>query len=259
MNERFMREQFGLEGKRAVVTGGGRGIGRSIAEALAATGAEVLIHYHSSREAAEQVVAHITEAGGSAWSVGADLTDSAQVKAMFEKVAEHWDSLDILVNNAGDLVQRSMVADITDELVQKVVAVNLCTTVYVNREAIGLLRRGRDACMIHLGSIAAPTGGGPGSSLYAAMKGALHTYSRNLAKELAPDIRVNTIAPGVILTDFQRRHSSDELLEQFKSATPLKRHGLPEEHGAAAVFLCAPASSFITGTVLHINGGLWMG
>src|SRR5262249_19566902 len=115
MANKYLQEQFGLTGKRAVVTGAGRGIGRAIAEALGAAGAEMLVHYHRSREAAEEVVAAIEQNGGSAWTAAADLTDAGQTRRLFEQVEARWGALDILVNNTGDLVRRSKIADLDDD------------------------------------------------------------------------------------------------------------------------------------------------
>lgn len=254
----FYTQHFGLAQKRAVVTGAGRGIGRAIAEALAAVGAEVLVHYHTSREAAQEVVAAIQANGGDAWAEGADLTDSAQTKTLFQKVLDRWGALDILVNNAGDLVQRCAIEAFPDELLETVLRVNIHTALYSTREAIPLLKKGTNPCIINLSSIAAHNGGANNATLYAATKGAIHTFTRGLAKELAPDIRVNAIAPGTILTDFHRKHSTEQGLQATAQNTPLKRLGTAEDMAAAAVFLCGNGASFITGEVIEINGGLWL-
>src|SRR5262245_44132284 len=125
----YVQEQFGLSGKRAVVTGAGRGIGRAIAEALAYAGARVCVHYNKSEAAARDVCETIAKTTGDksrAWCAGADLTDSSQTRALFDKVAARWDgALEILVNNTGDLVQRCKIADFTDELLDQVLRVNI--------------------------------------------------------------------------------------------------------------------------------------
>ena len=258
MTDEYLRQQFGLDGKRAVVTGAGRGIGRAIAEGLAAAGAEVLVHYNASQDAAGEVVATIERAGGTAWAARADLSDSEQAARLFALVRERWGALDVLVNNAGDLVGSGEVADFTDDLADAVVRVNLHTTLYAAREAIPLMRRGRNPSIINLGSVAGHNGGANGAALYAATKGAIHAFTRGLAKELAPEIRVNAIAPGVVLTDLHRNHTTPEALKQYAETTPRKRLGRPEDHAAAAVFLSAAGSSFITGEIMNVNGGLWM-
>ncbi|MCP4404958.1 MAG: SDR family oxidoreductase [bacterium] len=248
---------FSLAGKRAVVTGAGRGIGRAVAEAFAAAGAEVCVHYYSSKEKARDVVNTIQADGGKAWSAGADLTDSASTKVFFKEVETHWGALDILVNNAGDLVQRCKIEDFPDELIETVLRTNIHTTLYASREAIPLLRKGHSASIVNVGSIAARNGGFNGATLYATTKGAIHTYTRGLAKELGPDIRVNAIAPGIIETDFHVRHSSDELLQSVAEKTPVKRNGSTEEMAAGVLYLCGPGAGFVTGEVLDMNGGLW--
>ena len=162
------------------------------------------------------------------------------------------------MNNAGDMVKRSKIADITDDLLDYVVKLNFHSAVYVTRAAIPLLRRGKDASIINLSSVAAHHGGANGATIYASTKAAIHTYTRGLAKELAPEIRVNGIAPGVALTDFHRTHSTPDGLATIANTTPLKRLGTAEDHGAAVVFLCAKSGAFITGEVIEINGGLWL-
>jgi len=254
----YLVDQFGLPGRKALVTGAGRGIGRAISLALAGAGAEVCVHFNTSRDKAEATVSEILDSGGKAFSFQADLTIPAQVNKMTDQIQERWGALDILVNNSGDLVQRSPVANLTDELIDRVLKLNLGSMVYCIRACIPLLRTGIHPCIVNLGSVAAHHGGGNGATLYAATKGAIHTLTRGLAKELAPGIRVNGIAPGVILTDFHRRHSTNELLQNFAASTPLKRLGSSEEVAGAVVFLCASAASYITGEVIEINGGLWM-
>lgn len=254
----YLELTFGLSGKKAVVTGAGKGIGRAIAAALAGAGAEVLVHYHSSREAAETLVAEIEGRGGQAWSCGADLTDSKDADSLFKRVEERWGKLDILVNNAGDMVQRQKLSEIGNELLETVLRVNVHSAVYAIRAAAPLLKKGSNACVLNLSSVAAHHGGGNGAVLYAATKGMIHTMTRGLSKELAPDIRVNGIAPGVILTDFHKKHSTPQMLETMAGNTPLKRVGAAEECAAAVVFLCGPGAAFITGEIIEINGGLWL-
>jgi 3-oxoacyl-[acyl-carrier protein] reductase len=254
----FYEKHFGLEKKRALVTGAGRGIGRAIAEALAAVGAEVLVHYNKSKDAAQNVVDTIQTNGGNAWTEGADLTDSTQTKALFQNIQARWGALDILVNNAGDLVQRCSIEDFPDELIETVLRVNIHTALYSTREAIPLLRKGENPGIINLSSVAAHNGGANNATLYATTKGAIHMFTRGLAKELAPNIRVNAIAPGVILTDFHRTHSTEEGLRGTAQRTPLQRLGDAEDMASAAVFLCGDGASFITGEVIEINGGLWV-
>jgi len=254
----YLEKAFGLTGRRAVVTGAGRGIGRAMAEALAGAGAEVLVHYHTSEKQAEEVVNAITSAGGEAWKATADLTKPDEARSLFKQVAARWGGLDILINNAGDLIKRTMVADADDELIDSVFRLNVNSMVYCTREAIPLLKKGTNPSIINIGSIAAFNGGANGATLYAATKGSVHTFTYGLAKELAPDIRVNAIAPGVIKTDFHSRHTSDEGLKAVAANTPMKRLGVADDHGAAAVFLACDGAGYVTGHVLDINGAFWV-
>jgi 3-oxoacyl-[acyl-carrier protein] reductase len=257
MND-YLQKNFGLSGRRAVVTGAGRGIGRAIALALAGAGAEVCVHFNSSKAAADEVAAEIKKSGGKAWTFGADLTKSAEAKKLAGAVKDRWDALDILVNNAGDLVKRSPIADADDATIEKIIQVNINTALYTTRACIPLLKLGVQPSLINLSSVAAHHGGGNGAVIYAMTKGAIHTLTRGLAKELAPGIRVNGIAPGVATTDFHRKYTSDEAMKTMASNTPLKRNSTAEECSAAAVFLSAPGASFITGEIIEINGGLWL-
>jgi 3-oxoacyl-[acyl-carrier protein] reductase len=254
----FFQRNFGLGGKRALVTGAGRGIGRAIAEGLTAAGADVCVHYHTSEAAAHEVVAAIRKLGRDAWCIGGDLTQAADVAKLFETLQKRWDWLDILVNNAGDLGRRCKVAEFSDELLQQVIDVNFTSAVYVTRAAIPLLRKGTDPSIINLSSIAAHTGGANGATVYAAAKGAVHTWTRGLARELAPEIRVNGISPGTAMTDFHRRHNTPENLAAVAASTPLKRLATADDHAAAVVFLSGKGASFITGEVIEINGGAWV-
>ncbi len=254
----FLDRNFGLRGKRALVTGASRGIGRAVAEGLADAGAEVCVHYNTSRAAAGEVVGAIESRGGKAWRARADLTNPGAVRSLFSKIEQRWAALDILVNNAGDMMTRSALAETGDPLLERLVRVNLHSTLFATRAAIPLLRRGRRPVIINTSSVAAHNGGGGGCSVYAAAKGAIHTLTRSLARELAPIIRVNGIAPGVILTDLHRKLSDQRRLRGWVKATPLRRNGLPEDCVAAVVFLAGDGASFITGEVIEVNGGLWL-
>ncbi len=258
MADSYLKHYFNLEGKRAVVTGAGRGIGRAVAEGLAAAGAQVLVHYNKSREAAVEVAASIESRGGKAWTAGADLTDPKATNDLFALIADKWGALDILVNNAGDLIKRTRVADASNELIDKVMKLNILGTVLPTRAAISLLEMGQDPCIVNVSSVAAHNGGANGAVIYASAKGAILTFTRGLAKELAPGIRVNGIAPGVVYTDFHKTHSTPEGLETIVGNTPLRRLGNADDMSAAVIFLCGSGASFITGEIIEINGGLWV-
>ncbi len=254
-------DYWSLKGKRAVVTGASRGIGRSIAEALACAGAEVLVHYNTNEEQARLVVDGIHAKHGEAsscqatWSCQADLTDPEQVKRLFNKVEEKWGALDILVNNAGSLIRRCRIEELTNELIESVIRLNFHAALFSSRAAIPLLRKGISPSIINVSSIGARNGGATGSVLYSAMKGALVSFTRGLAKEIAPDIRVNAIAPAAVPTDSVRENYSEEDLKRLAEATPMKRLGRGEDTAAAVVFLCSTGASYITGEVLDVSGG----
>jgi len=216
------------------------------------------VHYHSSRVGAEETVKAIEANGGKAFTEQADLTHSDEAKKLFERIAKRWNGLDILVNNTGDLVKRSKVADFTDELLEQVLRVNFHSAVFVTRSALPLLRNGKEPCIVNLSSVAAHNGGNNGATIYAATKAAIHTLTRGLAKEVAPEIRVNAISPGVAYTDFHQKYSTPETLAAVAQNTPLKRLGTAEDQAAAVVFLCSKGAAFITGEIIEINGGLWL-
>ena len=255
----YLKQNFGLCGKCALVTGASRGIGRAVALALAQRGAAVAVHYHRSKKKAEEVVKEIINMGGQSWSVSADLSDSNGSKELIDHVKGKWEHLDILVNNAGDMVNRSSLLQASNNWIETVLRVNLHSTLYVTRDALPLLLKGRLPAVINTASISAHNGGAGGVSVYAAAKGAILSLTRSMARELAPTVRVNAIAPGVILTDLHNRLSTQAGLESLAQQTPLKRNGQPEECASAVIFLSSDASSFITGQVIEINGGLWMG
>ena len=254
----YLSKYFSLEGRVALVTGASRGIGRAVAVAFAGAGAEVCVHFNKNAGAAGETLAEIEKAGGKAWTAGADLTKPNEVRALAEKVKARWGRFDILVNNAGDLVKRSPVENASDELIDQVMRINVHSTLYTIRECLPLLKLGTQPSILNLSSVAAHHGGGNGALIYAAAKGAIHTLTRGLAKELAPQIRVNALAPGVIMTDFHRVHTKEDALKAMAAATPLKRLGEADDCAAAAIYLSAPGASFITGEIIEINGGIWL-
>src|SRR5690606_30888796 len=142
--------------------------------------------------------------------------------------------------------------------IRDVLDVNLVSNLRMTRAALGLLERGNEPVVINVSSVSAHSGGYGGVSVYVASKGAILSLTRSLAKELAPRIRVNGIAPGVIMTDLHREHSTPDALESIRRSTPLARLGRPEDCAGAAVFLASPAGAFVTGETIEVNGGLWM-
>ncbi|MGH9842049.1 MAG: SDR family NAD(P)-dependent oxidoreductase [Blastocatellia bacterium] len=248
-----------LKGQIALITGASSGIGRAVAEVMGREGALVAVHYRNNRAGAEHAVEAIRLLGSEAIAVRADVTRGAEVQAMVEAVRRKWGRLDILVNNAGDLVARRTLADMTEDYWDQVMALNLKSAFLCVKAVWEEMAAHKSGSIINVTSVSARNGGGPGAAAYSAAKGGLLTYTKALAKELAPNgIRVNAVAPGVIITPFHERHSSAEVLNKFLAAIPLGRTGAPEEVAEVITFLASPAASYITGETIEINGGMWM-
>ena len=246
-----------LTGQRAIVTGASTGIGRATAIALAGAGAEVAIHYGSSRKEAEETAAAVESYGRRAVLVQGDFRDPTDAgKAVEAAVPALGAPVEILVNNAGSLIARSPIEDMDAELWKEVIDLNLSAVFFATKAVLPHL--GRGARIVNVSSVAARHGGGPGAVAYATAKGGVMTMTRGLAKELAPrNIRVNAIAPGVIETPFHDRFSTPEMLETFRKGIPLGRLGTPEECAGAVLYLVSPLASYVTGQTIDINGGQW--
>lgn len=242
-----------LAGKSAIVTGGGRDIGRAIAMTLAAEGAHVAINYFASSAGADSAVAEITAAGGTAFAMQGDLTSQEGVDALVSKTVETFGGVDILVNNAGGLIARKTFAEMSLAHWNAVMSLNLTST-FLMIKAVG--PHMDTGAIVNLASQAGRDGGGPGSVAYAASKGAVMTMTRGLAKELGPKVRVNALCPGMIDTDFHNIHTADAARRGYEANAPLKRQGLSEDVANLALFLACDDSAFITGTNIDINGGM---
>lgn len=245
-----------LKDKVAIVTGGGRDIGKSVSLQLAAEGAKVAVNYRSDAAAAQATVAEIEAAGGTAILVQADVTKPAEVaKLVKETVKAFGDRVDVLVNVAGGMVARKTLADMDEAFFDHVMELNLKSTFLVTKAVLPHL--GEGSTIVNLSSLAGRDGGGPGASIYATAKGAVMTFTRGLAKELGPQgIRVNSLCPGLIGTSFHDTFSKPEGRKAVAGNTPLRREGHPDEVASAVVFLASNESSFLTGVNMDINGGL---
>ena len=242
-----------LKNKTAIVTGGGRDIGRACAMRLAAEGANVVINYFSSSAGADSAVEEIVAKGGKAIAMQGDLSTQAGAEALVAKTVETFGGLDILVNNTGGLVARKTMAEMTLEHWQTVMDLNLTSIFLMVKASLPHLKSG---AIVNLASQAGRDGGGPGSVPYATSKGAVVTMTRGLAKELGPDIRVNALCPGMIDTDFHNIHTKDEVRRNVEAASPVKRQGSSEDVANLVYFLASDESSFITGANVDINGGM---
>jgi 3-oxoacyl-[acyl-carrier protein] reductase len=242
-----------LQGKTAIVTGGGRDIGSAIAKKLAAEGANVAINYFASSAGADATVDAIKSAGGNAFAMQGDLTKADDVKAFVERTVEEFGGVHVLVNNAGGLVKREKIAEMSLEHWQNVMDVNLTSTFMMTNAA---LQHMTDGAIVNLASQAGRDGGGPGAVPYATSKGAVMTMTRGLAKELGPNIRVNALCPGMIDTDFHNIHTPDAGRRGFEAAAPVKRQGHVDDAANLVLFLACADSAFMTGTNIDINGGM---
>jgi 3-oxoacyl-[acyl-carrier protein] reductase len=245
-----------LEGSRALVTGGASGIGRSIALAFAAEGAVVAIADLAPAAVTEAVVAAIEGQGGQAFAVRADVADEAAVLSLFEAVERRLGGLDILVNNAGILIEKPLL-ETTAEDFDRLIGVNLRGAFLVGRQALRLMTLQGRGRIINMASELAYLGRA-NCSVYCASKGAILAMTRSWAREFAPDILVNAIAPGPTDTAMLGPESTSPETLAKEADIPLGRIGRPEEIAAAAVFLAGPGATFMTGQCVSPNGGAAM-
>lgn len=250
-----------LTGKVALVTGSNAGIGRAIAIALAASGAKVGVNCLRNVAQGEETVAAIRAAGGEAVLVQADVTDAAEIDRLVSEVERAFGgTVDILVNNAGHLVKRQPNIDMTEQLYQQIMDVNLKSTVFMCKRVLPGMKAKGAGRIINMSSVAAHNGGGPGSSIYAASKAAVSAYSKGLAKEAAPSgITVNLVSPGFIgNTMFHATFTTDEARKATVTGIPLQREGTPEDVAGAVLYLASDLASYLTGETIEINGGMMM-
>ncbi len=246
-----------LQGKIALVTGGGRDIGAAIATRLGKAGASVIVNYRASREAAEATVGAVRNAGGQAVAVQADVTEAGQVRRLLEKSASAYgNSLDILVNNAGGLLARKKIDEMDEAFWDAVIDVNLKSVFLVTRAALPFMKPG--SAIVNVGSLAARDGGGGGSVAYATAKGGVLTMTRGMAKELASRrIRVNCVSPGLINTTFHDTFTPDAVRKTVAGRTAVGREGESEDVASAVAFLASDEAAYINGESVEINGGLY--
>lgn len=254
-----MKNNFDLTGKVALVTGAGSGIGKATAIALAEAGAAVAINYHRNEAGAEDAKQKIIAAGGRAITIQADVTKSADVRAMVEKTVAAFGPVDILVNNAGSLVERLRLLELTEEKWDAVIDLNLKSAFLCSQAVAAAMIERKSGAIINVTSIAGRNGGALGSIHYSTAKGGMITLTKGLAKELAPHgVRVNAVSPGVIDTPFHEQFSTPEAMKNFTNIIPLGRVGRSDEVGQTVVFLASEAASFIIGENIEINGGMLM-
>ena len=247
-----------LAGKTAIVTGASKGIGASIAKHLAAGGASVVVNYASSKEGADKVVAEITAAGGKAVAVKANVAKEEEIKTLFAEANAAFGSLDILVNNAG-IYEMLPLEEVTAEHFHRQFDLNVLGLILSTKEALKYF--GADGgSVINISSIVS-TFAPPAASVYSATKGAVDTITRSLAKELGSRrIRVNAINPGLVETEGTHTASlagdEAEFRKFYEATSPSGRIGQPQDIAAAAVFLASADSSWVTGEMFYVSGGI---
>lgn len=246
-------ERTGMS-KVILITGASTGIGAETAMFLANNN-QIIVHYNSSGEEAKQVADEVTHLGGKAHLVQANLSAEEGCQKLAEYTSRNFDRLDLLINNAGSLIKRHTATELEWDLMQQTFAVNVFSAMKLSSLCIPLLENGNYPCIVNITSIAMRHGA-PTATIYGAAKAALDSFTRGLAKELAPAIRVNAVAPGVIETPFHEKFSSRERMEAFKEATPLKING-KAKHVAMAIEMLIE-NQFITGETIDVNGGLFM-
>lgn len=242
--------------KVALVTGGGRDIGRSVSLRLAAEGAKVAINYCHDRASAEATARDIEAAGGTAAVFQADVSKADAVTTLADGVqAKFGGRIDVLVNLAGGMVARRRLEEMDEAFYDEVMDLNLKSVFLVTRAVKPLM--GEGSAIVNVSSLAGRDGGGPGASLYATSKGALMTLTRAWARELGPEgIRVNAVCPGLIGTSFHDIFSKPEGRAATAGNTPLRREGHPDEVADAIAYLASDEARFLTGVNLDVNGGL---
>ncbi len=245
-----------LAGKAAVVTGASKGIGAAIAELMAAEGASVVVNYVSSRAGADAVVARISQAGGRAIAVQADVSKQADIQRLFADSSKEFGTIDILVNNAG-IYDFLPLEAITEEHFHRQFNLNVLGLLLTTQEAIKHF--GPDGgSVVNISSVVATLAPAYGS-VYSATKAAVNAITKSLAKELGPrKIRVNSINPGLVESEGAQSagFTDGELRKTTEAQTPLGRIGQPKDIAPAAVFLASEESAWITGEMLYISGGL---
>lgn len=247
---------FSLEQKTVLVTGGSRGIGKSIVEELAKAGAKVAFTYARSADAANALVDEIVARGGQALALQADAVDYQRAEEVIKEVTDTFGSLDVLVNNAG-ITKDNLIMRMSEEQWDDVITTNLKSVFNYSKAVIRTMMKQRKGAIINISSVVGVSGNA-GQTNYAASKAGIIGFSKSLAKEVASrNIRVNVIAPGYITTDMTGK-LDEKVLEGITTATPLGRAGEAIEIAQSVQFLAADASSYITGVVLNVDGGMAM-
>jgi 3-oxoacyl-[acyl-carrier protein] reductase len=240
--------------KIILVTGASTGIGAATAVELAENNV-VFIHYNRSEEEARAVASSVEERGGSAYVIQADLMTEEGCHRLMEGVHAKTDRLDVLINNAGGLVERHDVPKLSWDLMHRIFTLNTYSTMMMTTLCVPLLEKGESPCIVNITSIAMRLGA-PTATIYGASKGAVDSFTRGSARELAPKIRVNAVAPGVIVTPFHDKYTPEDWMKKLSNAIPLNELGEAKQISSAIRFLVD--NDFITGETIDVNGGHFM-
>ncbi|MER2088101.1 MAG: 3-oxoacyl-[acyl-carrier-protein] reductase [Sporosarcina sp.] len=245
-----------FEGKSAIVTGASRGIGREIALLLGKEGARVAVNYSGSKDKADEVVSLITESGGEAFAIQADVSNAESVKNMVDKTLEAFGRIDILVNNAG-ITRDNLLMRMKEDEWDDVVNINLKGVFLCTKGVTRQMMRQREGRIVNVASIVGVSGN-PGQANYVAAKAGVIGFTKTAAKELASrNINVNAVAPGFITTDMTDA-LSEEVKGQMLSGIPLGKLGSPEDVARTVLFLLSEDAAYITGQTIHVDGGMVM-
>ena len=246
-----------LKEKVVIITGGARDIGKEVSLKLARSGAKIAINYFDNPEDAEETLKQVKAAGAEAIIVQGDMTKEKDAIRLVEETCNAFgDKVDGLVNVAGGLVARKILEEIDVEFWDFLMDVNVKTTFLATKAVVPKMTEG--GSIVNFSSQAARDGGGPGATVYATSKAAVMTFTRSMAKELGPKkIRVNALCPGMINTSFHDRFTKDAVRANVAAGTPLRREGDPAEVADLVAYLVSDESSFLTGTNIDINGGLF--
>lgn len=246
-----------LAGKIALVTGSARGIGKGIALALAEKGADIILNDKKPNLEGDVVAARIAEMGRRATLIQADVSVEEEVKAMFQQIKTDFGQLDILVNNAGTSQAKTIFEATTDDW-NYLLHTNLTSCFLCAKEAMDLMSVRRSGSIVNISSVVGEQGALFGHVHYAATKSGMLGFTKTLARTAAPlGITVNAIAPGIIETELLLKTHGPEGIEKLSESVPLGL-GTPRQIGLAVAFLCGEGGSYITGTTLDINGGMYM-
>jgi 3-oxoacyl-[acyl-carrier protein] reductase len=254
-----VKNYLDLTGKVALVTGASSGIGAATAIVLADLGSPVAIGYYNNEKGAKETAAAINGAGGKAIAIKADVRKQSECRAIVEQTVAELGPIDILVNNAGSLVKRTPLAEMTEDAWDNMMALNLKSAIFCSQAVATSMIARKKGTIVNIVSIAGRNGGGPGAGPYSTAKGALITYTKSLAKEMAPHgIRVNGVSPGVIDTPFHEQFSTAEMIANMVKTIPMGRTGTSMECATVIAFLVSDAAAYVAGETIEVNGGQLM-